>query len=147
MKRVLRNSYLGLVPPRVICEVGDGGGWPTSQITRGGICMVYTVHTCTCIICFTRYILVSLGISLYLLVSHRASSYYRFLSVSLGMSTSGSLGISRHLIVPPRTICVSCYLSASLGISRYLIVPLRFLSVSLGTPPYLSASFGIGFSR
>ena len=25
-----------LVPPRVICEVGDGGGWPTSQVTRGG---------------------------------------------------------------------------------------------------------------
>ena len=36
LKRVLRNSYLGLVPLRVICEVGDGGGWPTSQITRSG---------------------------------------------------------------------------------------------------------------
>ena len=59
MKRVPRNSYLGLVPPRVICEVGDGGGWPTSRITRGGASpFTYTVYVIIFNICAFLEILV-----------------------------------------------------------------------------------------
>ena len=110
MKRVLRNSYLGLVPPRVICEVGDGGGWPTSQITRGVICMVYTVHICTYIICFSRYLSISLGILSFIFV----------LSASLGLARYPivSLGISRY-----RFLSGERSVSISLGGARY-----RFLS-------------------
>ena len=41
MKRRLRNSYLGLVPLRVICEVGDGGRWHTDRETT------YDPYVCT----------------------------------------------------------------------------------------------------
>ena len=91
LKRVLRNSYLGLVPPRVICEVGDGGGWPTSQITRGGTYTYYTVYS----VCFVACVRLSshvffsllwvlthlepsvvLGVSSWGLASYRVCMYY-----------------------------------------------------------------------
>ena len=60
LKRVLRNSYLGLVPPRVICEVGDGGGWPTSRITRGGARPSFIRYMCLfsrCVCCMVSRVL------------------------------------------------------------------------------------------
>ena len=124
MKRVLRNSYLGLVPPRVICEVGDGGGWPTSQITRAHFAdnprLAHFADN-------PRWDLCGL---------HGVYRYLCQLSV-----LSVSLGIPPNLSV---SLGISWYPSVSLGPPRQLTL---YIYIYIGIPPYLSVSLGIYRAR
>ena len=98
------HIWIGLVPPRVICEVGDGSGWPISQITRGGSYNLRLWDIIALEVCMQSWF-----VCMYIRLSSKVCRYARVVSYT-----------PVYACLTCNTICMPCYDTAC-HVMSYLV--------------------------